>query len=219
MRGLLLGCVIGLLTWSGPGLAGSIYVKIDEQGRKVYTNYTHRTRRSPSPYRKVSLEPRKYRPYIDRIRELGRRYRVDTNLILALIAVESDFRHRAVSRAGAIGLMQLMPSVADRYGVDPWKPDENLEGGVRHLAYLLRKYRDLTLALAAYNAGEQAVDRYQGVPPYRETRNYVKMILKLYQSHPSVAYRYTDAAGVVYYSYTKPPDGTYTTLKRIELDR
>lgn len=195
--------------------ADSIVVRIDAQGRKVYTNIHD----NKKPSLKVSLKPEKYRPYIDRIRELSRKYNVDIDLILALIAVESDFRHRAVSRAGAIGLMQLMPETADRYGVNPWDPEDNLEGGVRHLAYLLHKYPDLKTVLAAYNAGEQAVEKYGGIPPYTETQQYIQSILSLYKQRHSVAYMYTNPEGVIFFSYQKPAEGSFTLLKRIELDR
>lgn len=102
---------------------------------------------------------------------------VDADLVRAVIRVESGFRTRARSHKGAMGLMQLMPATARQYGVeDAYDPAQNIDAGVRHLRRLLDRY-DVRLALAAYNAGEGTVDRYGGIPPYRETRNYVRKVL------------------------------------------
>jgi soluble lytic murein transglycosylase-like protein len=109
----------------------------------------------------------------------ARRHRIDAGLVEAVIAVESGFQSRAVSPKGAMGLMQLMPSTAAELGVaDPFDPKQNIEGGVRHLRDLLSRYRgDRRLALAAYNAGIAAVERHRGIPPYSETRAYVRKVL------------------------------------------
>jgi soluble lytic murein transglycosylase-like protein len=113
----------------------------------------------------------------------ARRHGLDPALVAAVVSVESGFRPEAVSRKGAQGLMQLMPGTAASLGVgDPLDPAQNLDGGARHLGQLLTLYGgDLTRALAAYNAGEGAVQRHGGVPPYRETRAYVKKVLERYQ--------------------------------------
>lgn len=122
------------------------------------------------------------------LRELAaaaaRRHGLDPDLVMAVVSVESGFRPRAVSPKGAQGLMQLMPKTASSLGVaDAFDPAQNLDGGARHLGQLLTLYGgDLTRALAAYNAGEGAVDRHRGVPPYRETRAYVKKVLERYDS-------------------------------------
>lgn len=113
----------------------------------------------------------------------ARRHGLDPELVLAVVSVESGFRPGAVSPKGAQGLMQLMPRTAASLGVeDAFDPAQNLDGGARHLGQLLALYGgDLTRALAAYNAGEGAVERHGGVPPYRETRAYVKKVLRRYQ--------------------------------------
>jgi hypothetical protein len=115
----------------------------------------------------------------DLITELAQRHKVDVALVKAVVHTESYFNYRATSHAGATGLMQLMPQTAAKYGVrDIENPYENLDAGIQHLRYLLTKYQwNLNYALAAYNAGEKAVYYYKGVPPYKETREYVKKVL------------------------------------------
>ena len=116
------------------------------------------------------------------IDEVATRHRVPPRLVAAVIAVESEFNPRAVSRRGAQGLMQLMPATASSLDVqDSFDTRENIEGGVRHLRVLMDRYRnDLPVVLAAYNAGDTAVLNYRGVPPYRETRQYVIRVLRRY---------------------------------------
>ena len=115
-------------------------------------------------------------------------------LIRAVIAIESAFNPRAVSSAGAQGLMQLHPSTARRYGVDDaFDPEQNIHGGARYLGDLMRRYgNNLELVLAAYNAGEQAVDRYgRQIPPFRETQEYVPAVLRLYRQFLATPLRST----------------------------
>ena len=116
----------------------------------------------------------------EHIKEVAARHGVRADLVAAVIEAESDFNPRAVSRRGARGLMQLMPKTAKRLGVaDPFDPKENIEAGVKHLRAMMDRFdNNIPLALAAYNAGEVAVIKYRGVPPYRETRAYVKRIMK-----------------------------------------
>ena len=116
------------------------------------------------------------------VNQISKKYNVDEKLVQALIKQESGFNPKARSKAGAMGLMQLMPSTAKNLGVqDPYNMVQNVEGGVKYLKSMLNKYNgNVILALAAYNAGPNAVDKYSGVPPYKETQNYVKSILANY---------------------------------------
>jgi hypothetical protein len=111
------------------------------------------------------------------------KHKVDSALVKAVIRTESYFNPNATSRVGASGLMQLMPQTAKLYGVtDLYSPRQNIDAGVRHLKYLLTRYRNkVTFAIAAYNAGEDAVEKYKGIPPYRETQNYVRKVLKFHE--------------------------------------
>lgn len=115
------------------------------------------------------------------IKKVAAQHGVSAELVAAVIEAESEFNPRAVSRKGAQGLMQLMPKTAATLGVDdPFDPHENIEAGVKHLRALMDRFgsNNLPMVLAAYNAGEVAVIKHRGVPPYRETRNYVKRIMK-----------------------------------------
>jgi soluble lytic murein transglycosylase-like protein len=116
------------------------------------------------------------------VREAAERHNVDPALVRAVIETESNWNSSAVSRKGAGGLMQLIPTTAQRYGAnDVLNPQQNVDAGVRHLKWLLERYNgNLDLALAAYNAGEGAVDRAHGIPAFRETRNYVQKVQDAY---------------------------------------
>ncbi len=148
------------------------------------------------------------------IEEAAARHNVDPNLVRAVVKVESNFNPNAVSRKGAMGLMQLMPSTARQLKVNnPFDPEQNVDAGVRHLKQLLESYGgDIKLTLAAYNAGAGAVARSSGVPHYAETQNYVRRITNLYYggsasspnevSHDPVRVQ-RDARGVLYVSNTE----------------
>jgi soluble lytic murein transglycosylase-like protein len=122
------------------------------------------------------------------VEKMAPRFGLDPKLVLAVIAVESSFQVDAVSSAKAQGLMQLIPATAARFGVrNVFDAEQNIRGGMAYLRWLLERFKgNVTLALAGYNAGEGAVDKYGGVPPYRETRNYVRKIRRLYPAprHP-----------------------------------
>jgi soluble lytic murein transglycosylase-like protein len=181
------------------GARADIYSFVDEQGVTHYTNMPDDTRyalliKSP-PEPKADARAaaamaargnwrERAATYSGMIDKAARTAAVHPALVRAVIAVESAFDPKAVSKAGAQGLMQLLPATARRYGVgNPFDPEQNLGGGARYLSYLLKRYNNnLELVLAAYNAGEDAVDRYgRTIPPYRETREYVPAVLKMYK--------------------------------------
>jgi len=130
---------------------------------------------------RLNVDPGAMSEYEPIIRRIAAEQGVDLRLVHAVIQVESAYQPRARSPKGAIGLMQVMPATARQYGVtNPYDPAANIEAGIRHLKSLLQRF-PLALALAAYNAGEAAVERIRGIPPYPETRNYVSSILRLVQ--------------------------------------
>jgi soluble lytic murein transglycosylase-like protein len=137
----------------------------------------------PIPDRAVSqadAAPDPAAPYAEMIDRSAVREGVDPRLVRAMIQVESAYQPAARSRKGAAGLMQLMPETARRYAVrNPYDPDSNISAGIKYLKTLLDRYDQLPLALAAYNAGEAAVERFGGIPPFPETQNYVRQILRL----------------------------------------
>lgn len=180
--------IILLLVNAVPSYA-DIYKYEDEEGVLHLTNVPSNTK---AKYVMILKEKRVFFPkgidvrqYDKIITKAAGKFNLDVALIKAVIKAESNFNHQAVSRAGAKGLMQLMPKTASALNVeDVFHPDDNIEGGARYLRYLLNLYNgNLTLALAAYNAGEGAVAKYNyGIPPYRETQNYVRRVLALYES-------------------------------------
>lgn len=133
---------------------------------------------------KLSAEriDQKTRPYLNKIKKHAKAYGVDEDLVRAIIRQESCFKPKARSRVGAMGLMQLMPDTAKHLGIkNAWDPDQNIQGGVKYISRQLERFRgNKELALAAYNAGPGAVLKHDGIPPYRETQNYVGSIMEEY---------------------------------------
>jgi soluble lytic murein transglycosylase-like protein len=186
MRGCLIALSLTLIVLALPGGASAdIYKYEDETGVIHLTNvptdvtkkYTLIMREPRILFnRKIARDINKYDVLISRT---AQKHGMDPALVKAVIKAESNFNHQAVSPKGARGLMQLMPATASSLQVDDsFHPEKNIDGGVRYLRYLIRLFNgDLRLALAAYNAGEKAVQRYGGVPPYRETQQYVQRVL------------------------------------------
>jgi soluble lytic murein transglycosylase len=165
-----------------------IYVYRDARGIMHFTNVPtkpiYRPFRLLQPYIR-GLGGKESATFDQLIRESCQRYGVEFALVKAVIKAESAFDPLALSRAGARGLMQLMPDTATLHGVaDVHDPHDNIDGGVRHLRFLLDRFRgNLTLTVAAYNAGPEAVARYNGVPPYEETQEYVQRVLQYRESY------------------------------------
>jgi hypothetical protein len=173
-----------------PDGRAEIIISQDKDGNLTITNKPTSYKKGPKVYKKSSggitfvpsssslnKVPKKY---LIKIKKLSQKYGVKESLIIAVARAESGFNPFAVSRKGAVGLMQLMADTAMKYGVvNRYNADQNLEAGVRHLKYLYQKYnRNIPLTLAAYNAGETAVEKYKGVPPYKETRTFIKRVMK-----------------------------------------
>jgi soluble lytic murein transglycosylase-like protein len=185
---LLLGLALVLSGAALPAHAGSqIYSYVDADGVTHFTNAP----RGDGRFRPIvlrNLRPLRVAParyeYDGLIDTAAATVRLPPALVKAVIAAESAFDSQAISRAGAQGLMQLMPTTAEHLGVaDPFEPAQNVRGGATYLRSMLDRYGDLTRALAAYNAGPEAVDQYGGVPPYRETRDYVDRVLTYYRHY------------------------------------
>ena len=182
----MIGAVIVASAWLAPaGLQAEIYQYVGPNGTIALTNVP-----SDARYRKIEVESARFHSILSEreleplIKRHSSQQQLHPALIRAVIRAESNFDPRAVSRAGAVGLMQLMPQTAVRLDVrDMFDPDENVGGGTKYLRQLLDRFHgNLPLALAAYNAGENIVDRYQSLPPIDETRQYVRKVLRYYRT-------------------------------------
>lgn len=202
---------------------GHIVTLLNANGRRVYVNTASTPsipgdgatiRQSDPAFGSTSSPARRNLQRL--VRHTAGKFRVDPKLVDAMIKVESQYNPRAVSSKGAMGLMQLIPATAERFGVqNPFDPEQNVQGGVGYLRYLLNLFNgNLRLSLAAYNAGEHSVLRYGNVPEIPETVNYVRKVTALYRSQGNSAgtpapvpadqeapiYRYVDGQGVMHFT-------------------
>jgi soluble lytic murein transglycosylase-like protein len=186
--------IAALLTASGVAAHPQIYTYVDADGMRHYTDVPDNNRyrllvlsphdRTESGDRYDSMLLAKAGRYDSIIENAALSASVEPNLLRAVIVVESGFNSRAVSKRGAVGLMQLMPATASRFGVsNPYDPRQNIHGGAQYLKFLIDRFgQDVRLALAAYNAGEEAVERNGGqIPPFAETMAYVPRVLRIYR--------------------------------------
>jgi soluble lytic murein transglycosylase-like protein len=170
-----------------PPVSADVYRYKDKDGVWHFTNIQKDTRYTLF-IRSKDKKPSQYiKEYEGIIAQATQRFNVDPSLVKAVIKAESNFDQMAVSRKGAQGLMQLMPPTADDMEVsNPFNPEENIFGGTRYLSLLLKRFRqDKTLALAAYNAGPEAVEAYGGVPPFPETESFVAKVLDFHKEYMS----------------------------------
>jgi soluble lytic murein transglycosylase-like protein len=220
-RVVLLGSLLLYTFLPVAAKADQIVAMVDENGHKIYVNTGETSTRVGWMTRSfrsgASAVSGRASANIDQLMEqTASRFQVDPELVRAIVRVESDYDPKAVSSKGAMGLMQLIPATAQRFGVvNPFDPKQNLEGGVNYLKYLLDLFGgDLSLSLAAYNAGEHTVQRTGGIPAIPETQDYVRKVTSIYQTGdapiPAKATpkeppkapitRFVDEHGVVHYS-------------------
>jgi len=154
----------------------------------------------------AQAEPRQNKNFDKIIKAVAEKYNLEASLIHSIIRTESDYNPHCISSKGALGLMQLMPETAKIYGVgNPFEPRDNIEGGVRYLKDLINLYdRRTRFVLAAYNAGQTAVKKYGGIPPYPETRNYIEKVMASYPKSfiktRTKVYKYQDSSGRVVFT-------------------
>ena len=189
-------CISILSLISLPGQA-DIYKYVDKHGRVILTDKPphkgyKRLVKTWKGWEEQKKLPKNYnwqknqKKYDSTIRSVAKIYKLPHALLHAVITAESSYNPNAISRAGAVGLMQLMPETAKQYGVSNRRdPKQSIYGGTRYLRYLLKLFNnDVILALAAYNAGEGAVKKFGNkIPPYKETRNYVNKVIKYYKKY------------------------------------
>jgi soluble lytic murein transglycosylase len=173
-----------------------MYRYISPNGTVHMTNVPSDRRFSPSANKRTYHASIPDQELEDAVAQYAEEYRLSPALVMAVIKAESDFNPIVISKAGAVGLMQLIPETAIQHGVrNLYDTRDNIAGGARHLRYLLDRYHgNVRLALAAYNAGERKVDRYRQIPPFKETRAYVKKVMGFYRDYrmnlPKIAVRF-----------------------------
>jgi soluble lytic murein transglycosylase len=186
-RLLMLGCLLAVSGHASADGRTVLYRWVDERGVIHFTNTPSDARWSAVSVREpmgASIDRPSPAAFDGVIRRTARLHGLPPALVKAVIRAESNFDPSARSHKGAMGLMQLMPRTAREMGVrDPWQADQNVHGGTRYLRAMVNRYGDVRLALAAYNAGPHAVDRYRGIPPYRETQEYVQRVLAYYRKY------------------------------------
>ena len=206
MKTILMTAALSVVAgWAAVPARAQLSYYLDDHGNLVYTNDESHPRKAAAEKAsagKISANPELNRNSSDArpsgpvaeahplgadvlhqlVQETAHKHNVDPALVSAVISTESNWNTSAISRRGAQGLMQLIPETAQHFGVyNPFDPTQNVEAGVRYLSSLLERYNgDLPKALAAYNAGPRAVDRWRGVPDYRETREYVRKVTSSY---------------------------------------
>ncbi|MBI4681065.1 MAG: lytic transglycosylase domain-containing protein [Nitrospirae bacterium] len=220
--------IIALLTFlTGWSLSfADIYKYVDENGVIHFTNTPENSQykkiiseSKPQPQSKKNVPNTAH--YHQIVRSKSAKYNVEPSLVKAVIKTESNWDAAVVSQKGAMGLMQLMPSTANDMDVrNPFNPEENIEGGIRYLRYLLNKFDgDITLALAAYNAGPKTVEKFGSIPPIPETQQYVKQVLSIYKngsksgSAPTIIYKVIYNNGTILYTNTPFPYEGYNLSK------
>ncbi len=223
----LFGALAAVIVFARAGASQALYSYVDERGVRTFTNIPPTgpvrdlkiTGAEPAPPPEAknpsALRSKAFDPIIEKY---APQFRLDPHLVRSMISQESGFKANAISTKGARGLMQLMPQTAARLGVgNSFDPEENIRGGMKHMRNLLDMFNDdLTLSLAAYNAGENLVQRIHRVPSYRETRDYVSSITTRYgkkqqdaapkdtKPAPAPLYRYFDSKGVLHLTNIPP---------------
>lgn len=203
--------VLFSLLFIAPTASADIFKYTDENGVTCYTDaplgkknqkvVAEKSNKVIPDEKKVEKSLAVNADYSRYVQKSAQKYEIEPELIHAVIRTESNGNHRAVSKKGAMGLMQLMPSTASDMNVgNPFNPEENIEGGTRYLRSLIEKFNgNLTLAIAAYNSGPKTVERYGNVPPISETRHYVNSVLALYNGK-----RHYDVSGPVEDDQVRP---------------
>ena len=209
-RNLVCFCCAWLIA---SGLHAALVVRQDKNGHIVLSNTLDRVAGGRNgvtflPPARSNAVPLHYK---EKFETLSQKHNMREDLVLAVAKAESSFNPFAVSPKGAVGIMQLMKDTARQYGViNRYNAQENIEAGVKHLKYLHDKFRgNIPLTLAAYNAGEEAVSKYNGVPPYRETKNYIQRVMKMM----GMSYALSSPARLKtkIYKYTSPTGKTIIT--------